>query len=193
MILRVRFRLPKAWRPELEYLDLQRAAEQAGVKEPTPQQISDWVCAIRRAKGRIAGLAVAVADLEESAARYRALLGREPVTDLPQPPDGAHFLAFELGRAALTLAAPMGEGPSADALRARLDTRDLGSRDTVAGEQLGRGWLPVDYAEGLVRVGVQSAIAHPDTAALLRKLMTDRGLPTPEPLTTSVCLTAICK
>ena len=74
----------------------------------------------------IAGLAVAVADLEESAARYRALLGREPVADLPQPPDGAHFLAFELGRAALTLAAPMGEGPSADALRARLDTRGEG-------------------------------------------------------------------
>jgi len=50
VILRVRMRLPKAWRPALEYLDLQRAAEQAGVTEPTPQQISDWVCAIRRAK-----------------------------------------------------------------------------------------------------------------------------------------------
>jgi ankyrin repeat protein len=100
------------------------------------------------------------------------------------------------GRTALHGAAHKGRNAVVELLvahGARLDTRDLGSRDTVAGEQLGRGWLPVDYAEGLVRVGVQSAIAHPDTAALLRKLMTDRGLPTPEPLTTSVCLTAICK
>jgi ankyrin len=76
---------------------------------------------------------------------------------------------------------------------AKLDARDFGSRDTVAGEQLGRGWLPVDYADGLVRVGVQSAIAHPDTAALLRKLMTDHGIPVPEPLKSSVCITAACR
>jgi ankyrin repeat protein len=100
------------------------------------------------------------------------------------------------GRTALHGAAHKGRNAVVELLvahGARLDARDLGSRDTVAGEQLGRGWLPVDYAEGLVRVGVQSAIAHPDTAALLRKLMTDRGMPTPEPLTTSVCITAICK
>ena len=39
--------------------------------------------------------------------------------------------------------------------------------------------MPLDYADGLVRVGVQSAIPHPETAALLRKLMTERGLPVP--------------
>lgn len=50
VILRVRLRLPKAWRPELGYLDLQRAAENAGVSDPTARQIFDWVCAIRRAK-----------------------------------------------------------------------------------------------------------------------------------------------
>jgi ankyrin repeat protein len=100
------------------------------------------------------------------------------------------------GRTALHGAAHKGRNALVELLvahGARLDARDLGSRDTVAGEQLGRGWLPVDYADGLVRVGVQSAIAHPETAALLRKLMTDRGIPVPAPLTSSVCITAACK
>ena len=50
VILRVRLRVPKRWVPELGYLDLQRAQEAAGIKEPTPQQIAAWVIAIRRAK-----------------------------------------------------------------------------------------------------------------------------------------------
>ena len=37
-------------------------------------------------------------------------------------------------------------------------------------------WQAIDYADGLVRVGVQSAIAHPETSALLRRLMKERGL-----------------
>ena len=35
-------------------------------------------------------------------------------------------------------------------------------------------WQPVDYADGLVRVGVQSAISHPEAGALLRKLLTEQ-------------------
>ena len=100
------------------------------------------------------------------------------------------------GRTALHGAAHKGRNALVELLvahGAKLDARDLGSRDTIAGEQLGRGWLPVDYADGLVRVGVQSAIAHPDTAALLRKLMTERGIPIPAPLSSSVCITEICK
>jgi ankyrin repeat protein len=100
------------------------------------------------------------------------------------------------GRTALHGAAHKGRNAIVELLvahGAKLDARDLGSRDTVAGEQVGRGWLPVDYADGLVRVGVQSAIAHPGTAALLRKLMTDRNIPIPAPLTSSVCITEICK
>jgi UDP-N-acetylmuramate dehydrogenase len=50
LITRVRFRLPKPWRPELGYLDLQRRQAETGVAEPTPRQIFDWVCEIRRAK-----------------------------------------------------------------------------------------------------------------------------------------------
>jgi hypothetical protein len=55
-------------------------------------------------------------------------------------------------------------------------------------------WQPVDYADGLVRVGVQSAVAHPDAGLLFRKLMTDRGLEAPPMGRTlaSVCITEIC-
>ena len=45
----------------------------------------------------------------------------------------------------------------------------------------------------LVRVGVQSAIPHPETAALIRKLMKERDLAIPPPISGSVCITQICK
>src|SRR6185436_5553393 len=62
---------------------------------------------------------------------------------------------------------------------ARLDQRDRGSRDTdKTGSQLaGHTWQPLDYADGLVRTGVQSAVNRPETAALIRKMMFDRGFP----------------
>ena len=50
MILRVRFRLPKPWKPVLGYLDLERKMHETGIREPTARQIYDWVCAIRGAK-----------------------------------------------------------------------------------------------------------------------------------------------
>ena len=50
LITRVRLRLPKAWRPELGYLDLQRRQAETGISQPTARQIYDWVCEIRRAK-----------------------------------------------------------------------------------------------------------------------------------------------
>jgi UDP-N-acetylmuramate dehydrogenase len=50
MILRVRFRLPKPWKPVLGYLDLQRKINESGVAAPTARQVYDWVCAVRTAK-----------------------------------------------------------------------------------------------------------------------------------------------
>ncbi|HEY4360965.1 MAG TPA: ankyrin repeat domain-containing protein [Bryobacteraceae bacterium] len=72
---------------------------------------------------------------------------------------------------------------------AQLDAHDLGSRDTVNGAMVGVTWIPLHYSQGLVRVGVQSAIAHPETEALLRDLMKQRGLPIPADITSSICLT----
>ena len=72
---------------------------------------------------------------------------------------------------------------------ANLEAHDLGSRDTVNGAMKGLTWIPLDWARGLVRVGVQSAIAHPEAEKLLVKLMTDKGLPIPAPPKSSICLT----
>ncbi len=50
VITRVRFRLPKPWRPVLGYLDLDRKVTETGIAEPTPRQVADWIVQIRRHK-----------------------------------------------------------------------------------------------------------------------------------------------
>lgn len=50
VITHVRLCLPKAWTPDLGYLDLERRRAESGVLNPTARQIFDWVCEIRRAK-----------------------------------------------------------------------------------------------------------------------------------------------
>jgi ankyrin repeat protein len=72
---------------------------------------------------------------------------------------------------------------------AKLDAHDLGSRDTVNGAMKGMTWIPLHYSQGLVRVGVQSAIPHPETAALIKEMMKEKGLPIPADITSSICLT----
>jgi ankyrin repeat protein len=80
---------------------------------------------------------------------------------------------------------------------AKLDTRDHGSRDTdtSVSKNAGHTWDALDYADGLVRVGVQSAVSRPETASLIRKLMTDRGLSVPPAnrIVESICIVEICK
>jgi ankyrin repeat protein len=80
---------------------------------------------------------------------------------------------------------------------ARLDTRDRGSRDTdtSVSKNAGHTWQALDYADGLVRVGVQSAVSRPETATLIRKLMTERSLTVPPPnrIVESICIVEICK
>ena len=50
VITRVRFRLPRPWRAVTGYLDIQRKMAETGIDAPSPLQLFDWVCAIRRAK-----------------------------------------------------------------------------------------------------------------------------------------------
>jgi ankyrin repeat protein len=78
---------------------------------------------------------------------------------------------------------------------ARMDIRDFGNTDNRGSPELAaHTWLPIDYADGLVRVGVQSAIPHPETANVLRELMRDAGLdPPPEGRTLeSICIVEVC-
>ena len=80
---------------------------------------------------------------------------------------------------------------------AKLDLRDRGSRDThIPGATIaGVTWDALDYAEGLVRVGVQSAVERPEAAALIRKLMEERGMKAPPKGRTlnSICVVPICQ
>lgn len=116
--------------------------------------------------------------------------------DLGLDPNGAN----QDGRTPLMGAALKGRNEVVQLLvdrGAKLDQRDRGSRDTdKAGSQLaGHTWQAVDYADGLVRTGVQSAVARPETGAFIRKLMTDRGMPVPPPnrVVESICIVEICK
>lgn len=103
------------------------------------------------------------------------------------------------GRTALHGAAHKGRSDVVQLLvdhGARLDIRDYGNTDNRGDAKLaGHTWLPVDYADGLVRVGVQSAIPHPETGVLIRKLMTAAGLEAPPVGRTleSVCITEACE
>ena len=79
---------------------------------------------------------------------------------------------------------------------AKMDVRDFGNTDNRGSPELStRTWLPIDYADGLVRVGVQSAIPHPETAKVLRDLMLKAGLKAPPEGRTleSLCIVDVCR
>jgi uncharacterized protein len=104
------------------------------------------------------------------------------------------------GRTALMGAALKGRNAAVQLLvdrGAKLETQDRGSRDTdkLGSAAAGHTWQALDYAEGLVRVGVQSATAYPETAALIRTLMRQRGLPVPPENRNilSICVVALCQ
>jgi ankyrin repeat protein len=100
------------------------------------------------------------------------------------------------GRTALMGAALKGRPEVVQLLADRgatLDLHDRGSRDThIPGATIaGLTFIALDYAEGLVRVGVQSAVERPEAAKLIRKLMAEQGLQVPPEKRTlqSICVT----
>jgi ankyrin repeat protein len=106
-------------------------------------------------------------------------------------------LQADTGRTAMHGAAHKGRSDVVQILfdhGGRVDVRDYGNTDNRGGKLAVHTWQPVDYADGLVRVGVQSAIGHPDTGALLRKLMTQAGFEAPPMGRTleSICITEAC-
>jgi ankyrin repeat protein len=103
------------------------------------------------------------------------------------------------GRTALMGAAMKGRNDAVLLLVERgadLAQKDRGSRDTdkATSSAAGHRWQALDYADGLVRVGVQSAVEYPETSALIRKLMEERGMPTPpkDRNILSVCVVLLC-
>jgi len=116
--------------------------------------------------------------------------------DLGLNPNGAN----NEGRTALMGAALKGRNAAVQLLvdrGAKLEIQDRGSRDTdkLGSAAAGHTWQALDYAEGLVRVGVQSATAYPETAALIRTLMRERGLPVPPENRNilSICVVSLCQ
>jgi len=106
-------------------------------------------------------------------------------------------LQADTGRTAMHGAAHKGRSDVVQILfdhGARVDVRDYGNTDNRGGKLAVHTWQPVDYADGLVRVGVQSAIGHPDTGELLRKLMKQAGFEAPPMGRTleSICITEAC-
>lgn len=78
---------------------------------------------------------------------------------------------------------------------ANMDIRDFGNTDNRGSPELAaHTWRAIDYADGLVRVGVQSAIPHPETAEVLRQLMLEAGLDAPPAGRTldSICIVEVC-
>jgi ankyrin repeat protein len=116
--------------------------------------------------------------------------------DLGLDPNGAN----SEGRTPLMGAALKGRNEVVQMLvdhGARLEQRDGGSRDTDSNVSAvsGHTWQALDYADGLVRVGVQSAVTRTETAALLRDLMRARGLAVPPPnrVIESICVVELCQ
>jgi uncharacterized protein len=106
-------------------------------------------------------------------------------------------LQADTGRTAMHGAAHKGRSDVVQILfdkGGRVDVRDYGNTDNRGGKLAVHTWQPVDYADGLVRVGVQSAIGHPETGELLRKLMKQAGFEAPPMGRTleSICITEAC-
>ena len=97
VITRVRFRLPRPWRPVLGYLDLERKIAETGIAEPSPRQIFDWVCAIRRAKlpdpAVVGNAGSFFKNPVVSVEQCRDIIGRDPEIVHYPLPDGTVKLA----------------------------------------------------------------------------------------------------
>jgi len=97
LITRVRFHLPKPWKPVLGYLELERKIADTGITQPSAQQVADWVIAIRRAKlpdpAQIGNAGSFFKNPVVTPEQCRDIIGRDPeIVHYPMP-DGSVKLA----------------------------------------------------------------------------------------------------
>lgn len=90
VIVRVRLRLPRPWRPVVGYADLERRVAETANIRPDAQTLFDWVVAIRQAKlpdpARIGNAGSFFKNPVVSAEQCRDIIGREPgIVHYPLP------------------------------------------------------------------------------------------------------------
>ena len=97
LILSVRFKLPKAWRPRAAYADIARELAARGIVEPSARDIFTTVSAVRRAKlpdpATLGNAGSFFKNPVVGAAQYAALAAREPEVVAYAQPDGSRKLA----------------------------------------------------------------------------------------------------
>ncbi len=97
LITRVRFALPRRWRPRLGYLDLEKRMEATGCRSPSAQQIFDWVVDIRRNKlpdpAQLGNAGSFFKNPSVSAEQCRDIIAREPQLVHYPMPGGSYKLA----------------------------------------------------------------------------------------------------
>lgn len=97
IIVDVTFALPDAWQPNTRYAELANALAEAGFNQPTPQQVSDTVVAIRRRKlpdpSVIGNAGSFFKNPVVSAAQCASLLKQFPALVHHLQPDGTEKLA----------------------------------------------------------------------------------------------------
>jgi UDP-N-acetylmuramate dehydrogenase len=97
VITRVRFALPRPWRPVLGYLEIERKMQETGITAPDAQTVFDWVCAIRRAKlpdpALIGNAGSFFKNPVVSVEQCRDIIGRDPEVVHYPLPDGSVKLA----------------------------------------------------------------------------------------------------
>lgn len=97
LVTHIRLRIPKSWRPVLDYPDLQRRAQAVGSDTIDAQQIFDWVCAIRRAKlpdpSELGNAGSFFKNPVVDEATHRAMMHSEPGLVSFTQPDGTFKLS----------------------------------------------------------------------------------------------------
>jgi len=97
LITRVRLRLPRPWTPVLGYLDIERRMRESGIAAPSPTQLFDWICAIRRAKlpdpAVIGNAGSFFKNPVVTPEQCRDIIGRDPEVVHYPLPDGSVKLA----------------------------------------------------------------------------------------------------
>lgn len=97
VITKVRLRLPRPWQPVTGYLELERKMAESGISQPSPRQIFDWICEVRRAKlpdpAQIGNAGSFFKNPVVTAEQCRDIIGRDPEIVHYPLPDGSFKLA----------------------------------------------------------------------------------------------------